>query len=76
MSSFDDFEGNEILTEIGFQDFTGKYNDLYEKVRNVENNDKENINDDIIFEMELVKQIEVNIDYILNLLIQLMQKVK
>ncbi|BAK56570.1 HsdR family type I site-specific deoxyribonuclease [Candidatus Arthromitus sp. SFB-mouse-Japan] len=70
LSSFDDFEGNEILTEIEFQDFTGKYNDLYEKVRNVENNDKENINDDIIFEMELVKQIEVNIDYILNLLIK------
>ena len=29
--------------------------------------DKENINDDIIFEMELIRQIEVNIDYILML---------
>ena len=29
--------------------------------------DKENINDDLVFEMELVKHIEVNIDYILML---------
>ena len=29
--------------------------------------DKDNIQDDIVFEMELVKQIEVNIDYILML---------
>lgn len=29
--------------------------------------DKEDINDDIIFEVELMKQIEINIDYILML---------
>jgi type I restriction enzyme, R subunit len=29
--------------------------------------DKENINDDLVFEIELIKQIEVNIDYILML---------
>ena len=30
--------------------------------------DKENINDDLVFEMELIKQIEINIDYILRLI--------
>jgi len=29
--------------------------------------DKENINDDVVFEVELIKQIEINIDYILML---------
>jgi len=65
LSSFDDFTGNEILAPIDFQDYTGIYNDLYEKYR--VRVDKENIQDDIVFEMELVRQIEVNIDYILML---------
>ena len=70
LSSFDDFEGNEILKPIDMQDYTGKYNDLYDEFRKKRDRDKENINDDIIFEMELVKQVEVNIDYILNLVIK------
>ncbi|WP_196599889.1 type I restriction endonuclease subunit R [Pectinatus frisingensis] len=65
LSSFDDFAGNEILTPIDFQDYTGVYNDLYEKYRVSVN--KDNIQDDIVFEIELVRQIEVNIDYILML---------
>ena len=65
LTSFDEFAGNEILVPIDFQDYTGMYNDLYDKYRvKVE---KTKINDDIIFEMELVKQVEVNIDYILML---------
>ena len=50
---------------IDFQDYTGIYNDLYVEFR--PQTEKEKINDDIVFEMELVKQIEVNIDYILML---------
>lgn len=65
LSSFDDFTGNEILKPIDFQDYTGMYNDLYEKYRVLV--DKDNIQDDIVFEIELVRQIEVNIDYILML---------
>lgn len=65
LSTFDQFEGQEILAPIDFQDYTGIYNDLYDKYRvRVE---KDNIQDDIVFEMELVKQVEVNIDYILML---------
>ena len=65
LSSFDGFEGNEILSDIDFQDYMGTYQDMYDKYRRKE--EKDNINDDIVFEMELVKQVEVNIDYILML---------
>ena len=67
LSSFDDFSGMEILTEREMQDYLGKYQDIYEMIHNPQNTDKENVNDDIVFEMELVKQIEINIDYILML---------
>ena len=65
LSTFDTFAGNEILSPIDMQDYTGIYNDLYLEFR--PKAQAENIDDDIVFEMELVKQIEVNIDYILML---------
>ena len=66
LSSFDKFKGNEILTDRDFQDYIGTYTDLYEEFKpNV--GDSESIKDDLVFEMELVKQVEVNIDYILML---------
>jgi len=65
--SFDDFEGNEILSERDYQDYQSIYLDLYHVFRKGIISDKETINDDIIFEIELIRQIEVNIDYILML---------
>ncbi len=68
LSSFDDFVGNEILTERDFQDYLGRYQDLYDEWKSRKpGGDKEDITDDIIFEIELIKQIEINIDYILML---------
>jgi type I restriction enzyme R subunit len=67
LSSFDKFSGNEILSERDFQDYTGMYVDLYQKYKQKDDGEKESIKDDIVFEMELVKQVEVNIDYILML---------
>ena len=67
LSNFDQFVGINPLTERDCQDYTSIYIDLNEKYRNSEKVDKENINDDIEFEMELIKQVEVNIDYILYL---------
>ena len=68
LSSFDDFMGNEILTEREMQDYQGRYNDLYDEWRNRRQDcEKEDITDDIVFEIELIKQIEINIDYILLL---------
>lgn len=67
LSAFDEFTGKEILSERDFQDYQSMYLDLYQKYRKVRTVDKEVINDDLIFEIELIKQIEVNIDYILML---------
>lgn len=67
LTSFDDFEGNEILSERDFQDYQSIYIDFYQDFRKKNDGDKETINDDIVFEIELIRQIEVNIDYILML---------
>lgn len=66
LSSFDKFQGMEILSERDFQDYIGTYTDLYEEFK-PKPGDSESIKDDLVFEMELVKQVEVNIDYILML---------
>ncbi|MGO1245587.1 MAG: type I restriction endonuclease subunit R [Sphingobacterium sp.] len=68
LTSFDEFEGNEILSEREFQDYHSKYIELYHEFRKGQQGDSEDVNDDIVFEMELIKQVEVNIDYILTLI--------
>lgn len=67
LATFDEFAGNEILTERDIQDYHSAYIDLYNVFRKGNEVEKENINDDIVFEMELLKQIEINIDYVLAL---------
>ena len=66
LTAFDRFVGNEILLPIDFQDYTGTYHDVYEEIK-PKAGDKDSIMDDVVFELELVKQVEVNIDYILML---------
>ena len=68
LTSFDEFAGNEILSERDLQDYLGRYQDLRDEWKNRKPaGDKEDIIDDIVFEIELIKQIEINIDYILML---------
>ena len=67
LTSFDDFSGNEILTPRQLQDYQSLYLDLYAEYRKTTQADKETINDDVVFEIELIKQVEVNVDYILML---------
>ena len=68
LSAFDDFEGREILADRDRQDYQSVYIDLYDEFRGREKAEKESITDDIEFEMELVRQVDVNIDYILMLI--------
>ncbi len=68
LTTFDDFIGLEILTPRDIQDYHSMYIDLYSEFRKGKEEEKENINDDLIFEMELIKQIEINIDYIIELI--------
>lgn len=67
LSVFDEFIGMEILTERQRQDYQSVYLMLYDKLRAERRGDDVNINDDIVFEIELVKQVEIDIDYILFL---------
>ena len=71
IQTFDEFEGKEIIDLNGdFLDYRGFYNEMHEKYR-PKGGDAVNINDDLVFEMELMKTIEINIDYILFLVSQL-----
>ena len=67
LSAFDQFEGRHIITDRQLQDYQSNYLDLQEKWRRRRPGDKENINDDLVFETELIRQVEINIDYILLL---------
>lgn len=68
LTTFDEFAGNEILTERDVQDYHSMYIDLYNELRKGTESEKENINDDLVFEMELIKQVEINIDFVLSLI--------
>ncbi|MDO5565556.1 MAG: type I restriction endonuclease subunit R, partial [Planctomycetia bacterium] len=68
LSAFDTFTGNEILSELNFQDYQSIYLDLYNEFRKQASGDREDINDDLVFEIELIKQVEINIDHILMLI--------
>ncbi len=67
LTAFDDFIGNEILTERQGQDYRSVYLDLYAEFRKEQDSEKESIIDDVVFEIELIKQVEINVDYILML---------
>ena len=67
LSTFDQFKGKEILSDRQLQDYQSNYLDLQDKWRKRKKGDKENINDDLVFETELIRQVEINIDYILLL---------
>jgi len=66
--TFDEFLGNQILSERDLQDYHSMYIDLYNDFRKSDEEEKVNVNDDLVFEMELIKQVEINIDYILGLI--------
>ena len=66
--SFDDFKDKHILSERDLQDYLGRYQDLADEWKNKrKNHESKDITDDVVFEIELIKQIEINIDYILML---------
>lgn len=66
LTAFDAFAGRERISDRDLQDYQSIYIDLYQQLK-TEKTEKENINDDIIFEIELIRQVEINIDYILML---------
>lgn len=68
LSAFDEFAGKEMISERDLQDYLGRYQDLRDEWNNRrKHGESTDITDDIVFEVELIKQIEINIDYILML---------
>ena len=68
LASFDEFAGKGILSDLELQDYLSKYQDLRDEWKEKrDKGDKKDVSDDIVFELELIKQIEINIDYILIL---------
>ena len=72
LGAFDDFtEEVRIVDEMHYQDYLGWYNNYYDEYRKpTHGGEREDIRDDIVFEMELVKQVQINIRYILDLVQQ------
>ena len=68
LSTFDAFEGKELLGEQERQHYASAYIELYYEFKNMKKGEAENVNDDIAFEMELIKQDEISIDRILYLI--------
>ena len=70
LTSFDEFADDDTLTERQKQDYRSIYLDLWDEFRRVreEESDKEKIDhEDVVFEIELIKQVAINVDYILML---------
>ena len=72
LAAFDDFTDEaKLIDDMRYQDYLGWYNNYYEDFRKpTHTGDQEEISDDIVFEMELVKQVQIDIRYILQLVQQ------
>ena len=71
LNSFDEFADKDLISERDLQDYQSKYLDLYKDIKDrSKGGPKEDIIDDLVFEIELIKQVEINIDYILMLVKQ------
>ena len=67
LSSFDEFKDEQLLSERDKQDYQSLYIEIYNDFRNKAKREKTDVTEDVVFEMELIKSIDVNIDYILGL---------
>jgi type I restriction enzyme R subunit len=72
LTSFSDFHWDDLnMNEQLFEDFKSKYLDLYDKVKSEHEKEKVSILDDVDFELELIHRDEINVSYIIHLLIKL-----
>lgn len=69
LQSYTDFNWDDLpLNAQEFEDYKGKYLDLYDKVKREAQKEKISILDDIDFELELIHRDKINRTYILKLL--------
>jgi type I restriction enzyme R subunit len=76
LNSFSDFSWADIgIDEQEFEDYKSKYLDLHDKVKREHEVEKVSILEDVDFELELIHRDEINVTYIIQLLIKLKSKV-
>lgn len=77
LAAFADFKWEDLaMNEQLFEDFKSKYLDLYDKVKSDHQKEKVSILEDVDFELELIHRDEINVAYIIQLLIKLKSKVQ
>lgn len=77
LTAFADFKWQDLaMNEQLFEDFKSKYLDLYDKVKSDHQKEKVSILEDVDFELELIHRDEINVTYIIQLLIKLKSKVQ
>jgi type I restriction enzyme R subunit len=77
LNSFSDFSWDDIgIGEQEFEDYKSKYLDLHDKVKREHEVEKVSILEDVDFELELIHRDEINVTYIIQLLIKLKSKVE
>lgn len=61
LASFDEFQGCDILSERDLQDYLGRYQDLKDEwAERRKKGTLSDIDDDIVFEIELLRQVDIN----------------
>ncbi len=77
LTAFADFKWEDLaMSEQLFEDYKSKYLDLYDKVKSNHQKEKVSILEDVDFELELIHRDEINVNYIIQLLIRLKSKVQ
>jgi type I restriction enzyme R subunit len=77
LNSFSDFDWDDIgIDEQQFEDYKSKYLDLHDKVKSEHQVEKVSILEDVDFELELIHRDEINVTYIVQLLIKLKLKIE
>ncbi|MFK7799184.1 MAG: type I restriction endonuclease subunit R [Aureispira sp.] len=72
LNAFSDFKWEDLaMGEQLFEDYKSKYLDLWQKVKSDNSVEKVSILEDVDFELELIHRDEINVNYIIQLLIKL-----
>ncbi len=72
LNAFSDFKWEDLaMNEQLFEDYKSKYLDLWQKVKSDTEKEKVSILEDVDFELELIHRDEINVNYIIQLLIKL-----
>lgn len=72
LTTFSDFDDADlVLDQQNFEDYKSKYLDIYDKVNKPGEGEKASVLEEVDFELDLIHRDEINVAYILNLLVTL-----